>query len=75
MREYIKVIDHKNLVRDKNSKGIVNCDGEELNKYKQEREYKMKIARVVQEHDEMKNDLNEIKDMLRTLLGNNNKCL
>jgi hypothetical protein len=69
MVEYIKVKDHKNLIRQKGSKGIVNCDNEELNKYKLEREYKMKIARVVQEHDEMKTDLNEIKDMLRTLLG------
>jgi len=69
MVDYIKVQDHKNLLRQKGSKGIVNCDLEELNKYKLEREYKMKVARVVQEHDEMKNDLNEIKDMLRTLLG------
>lgn len=69
MVDYIKVQDHKNLLRQKGSKGIVNCDVDELNKYKQEREYKIKIARVVQEHDEMKNDLNEIKDMLRTLLG------
>ena len=69
MVEYIKVKDHKNLIRQKGSKGIVNCDNEELNKYKLEREYKMKIARVVQEHDEMKKDLSEIKDMLKTLLG------
>jgi len=69
MVEYIKVQDHKNLLRQKNSKGVVNCDLDELNKYKLEREYKSKIAKVVQEHDEMKNDLNEIKDMLKTLLG------
>jgi len=69
MVNYIKVQDHKNLLREKNSKGVVNCDLDELNKYKLEREYKSKIARVVQEHDEMKNDLNEIKDMLKTLLG------
>ena len=69
MVEYVKVQDHKNLLRQKNSKGVVNCDVNELNKYKLERDYKTKIARVVQEHDEMKTDLNEIKDMLRTLLG------
>jgi hypothetical protein len=69
MVNYIKVQDHKNLLREKNSKGVVNCDLDELNKYKLEREYKSKIAKVVQEHDEMKNDLNEIKDMLKTLLG------
>lgn len=69
MVEYLKVRDHKNLVRQKGSKGVVNCDFDELNKYKLERDYKMKIAKVVEEHDEMKNDLNEIKNMLRTLLG------
>jgi hypothetical protein len=40
MVEYIKVQDHKNLLRQKNSKGVVNCDLDELNKYKLEREYK-----------------------------------
>ena len=69
MVEYIKVKDHKNLVRQKGSKGIVNCDVNELNKYKEEREYKMKLAKVVKEHDELKNELAEIKDMLKTLLG------
>jgi hypothetical protein len=69
MVEYIKVQDHKNLLRQKNSKGIVNCDAEELNKYRLDRDYKMKIAKVVEEHDEIKNDINEIKDMLKTLLG------
>ena len=69
MVEYIKVRNHKNLLRQKGSKGIVNCDPDELNKYKLEREYKMKVARVVEEHDAIKNDINEIKDMLKTLLG------
>jgi hypothetical protein len=71
MVEYIKVQDHKNLLRQKGSKGIVNCDVDELNKYKLEREQKLKIAKVVEEHDRMKDDINEIKDMLRTLLGKN----
>jgi cell fate (sporulation/competence/biofilm development) regulator YlbF (YheA/YmcA/DUF963 family) len=69
MVEYIKVKDHKNLVRQKGSKGIVNCDVNELNKYKEEREYKMKLAKVVKEHNDLKNELAEIKDMLKTLLG------
>jgi len=71
MVEYIKVKDHKNLLRQKGSKGIVNCDVDELNKYKLEREQKLKIVKVVEEHDKMKDDINEIKDMLRTLLGKN----
>ena len=69
MVDYIKVQDHKHLLRQKNSKGVVNCDNTELNKYKSEREYKLKVSKVVKEHDEMKNDLNEIKTMLKTLLG------
>jgi|APCry1669192010_1035390.scaffolds.fasta_scaffold35714_2 ABC-type dipeptide/oligopeptide/nickel transport system ATPase subunit len=69
MVEYVKVIDHKNLRRQRNSKGVVNIDNEELNKYKVEREYKNKISIVVQEHDKMKNDIEEIKNLLKELLG------
>lgn len=69
MREYVKVKDHKELLRDKQSKGIVSCDVDALNKYKMEREYKMKIARVVDEHEQMKQDVADIKNLLQTILG------
>jgi hypothetical protein len=71
--KYQKVIDHKNLVRDTDSKAILNQDSSSLNKYKEEREYKLKLANVVNEHQDMKNDIAEIKEMLKAILGKDNK--
>jgi hypothetical protein len=68
-QQYLKVLDHKNLVRDPNSKAILNRDPGVLNKYKEEREYKMKLDRAVKEHEQMKSDINEIKDLLKSILG------
>ena len=71
--KYQKVIDHKNLVRDTDSKAILNQDSSSLNKYKEEREYKLKLANVVNEHQDMKNDIAEIKEMLKAILGKDSK--
>lgn len=67
--DYLKVKDHKDLVRDKNTKAILNTDKNSLNKYKEEREYKAKVAEVVKNYDTIKSDVEEIKKMLQTLLG------
>lgn len=71
--QFQKVIDHKDLVRDTNSKAILNQDSSSLNKYKEEREYKLKLANVVNEHQDMKNDIAEIKEMLKAILGKDSK--
>jgi len=70
---YQKVIDHKDLLRDSNSKAILNQDSSSLNKYKEEREYKQKLANVVNEHQQLKEDVSEIKQMLREILGKASK--
>lgn len=68
MNEYVKVKDHPDLVRDVESNAILNTDLQALNKYKEEREFKLKLARVVKEHDDVKRDLADIKSMLSELL-------
>ena len=40
-KEYLKVIDHPELVRDNKSKAILNNDLDSLNKYREERTFKM----------------------------------
>jgi hypothetical protein len=67
--KFAQVKEDKTLIRDLNSKAILNKDDGGLNKYKEDREFKFKIAKVMQEHDDMKNDVTEIKQMLRTILG------
>jgi hypothetical protein len=68
MSEYLKVIDHTDLMRHANSKAIVNKDTDALNKYKEERELRTKLVQVANEHDEVKKEVREIKSMLQTIL-------
>ena len=68
MSEYVKVIDHNDLLRHSDSKAIVNKDTDALNKYKEERELRQKLVQVAQEHDEVKREVREMKSMLQTIL-------
>ena len=70
MENYIKVKDHPNLVRDTISNAILNVDNDALNKYKQERDRLLKLNRVVEEHEQIKNDISDIKSMLIKLMEN-----
>jgi hypothetical protein len=65
---YLKVVDHPELVRDRNSKAILNTDLGALNKYKEEREFRMKLEKIVKENDQLKNDVSEIKNLLLKVL-------
>jgi hypothetical protein len=71
MNDYIKVLDHPDLVRDKQSKAILNTDLDALNKYKEERNFKMKLAEVVRDNEQMKSDIADIKNLLIKVLEQN----
>lgn len=70
MENYIKVKDYPNLVRDSKSNAILNVDNISLNKYKQERDRLLKLNKVIEEHDQIKNDISDIKNMLIKLTEN-----
>jgi hypothetical protein len=69
--EYIKVKDHPEFVRDKRSNAILNVDAAALHKYREERDKLLNMKRVVEEHDQMKNDISDIKQMLLKLMEKN----
>ena len=71
--ETAKVIDNPNLLRDLKSKAILNIDNTSLNKYKEEREKQQKLNKIISENEQMKNDIDEIKMMLRSLMVGQNK--
>jgi hypothetical protein len=71
--DYIKVLDHKDLVRDKNSKAIISTSNENLNKYKEERALRLKLASIAQDYDGLRNEVAEVKDMLKILLERTSK--
>ena len=61
----IPVKDHKNLYRDEKSGAIINNDSTGFAHYK-----KMKLLKLTQreEIDKIKEDISEIKDLLKQLL-------
>jgi hypothetical protein len=73
---YLKVKDYPDLVRDKNSKGIININNEALKQYKTERDQKMKLSRMLEKSDNLyedvemlKNDMKDIKSLLTEIIG------
>lgn len=63
----LKVKDRQDLVRESNSNAILNVDKQSLNKYKEEREFKLKMQKTTQDIDQLKVDIQEIKQLIRQL--------
>lgn len=70
---FAKVKDHDNLVRDMNSKAILNTDRLALQEYYQKRELAKKElsekTESKQRLDKIENDMAEIKNLLTQLIG------
>ena len=70
---FAKVKDHDNLVRDMNSKAILNTDKLALQEYYQKRDLAKKELSEKKESkqrlDKIENEMSEIKDLLRELIG------
>lgn len=69
---HLKVENNPDLIRDNNSKAILNNNDTELLIYKQKREERRKLFRLQEEHEQLKNDVTEIKNLLRSLLEKHN---
>jgi hypothetical protein len=71
--EYLKVEGHNNLIRDPNTNSIINTDMSEYQQYLSRRSIKndenQKIQNLEQDVDCIKDDLNEIKTLLRRLVN------
>lgn len=66
---FLKVKENKDLVRAIDSKAILNTNLKELNKYRQEREERLKLKRLSEDSEKMKSDIEEIKSLLMQLIG------
>jgi len=73
---FAKVKDHDNLIRDMNSKAILNTDRLALQEYYQKREQAKKElsekTESKQRLDKIENDMAEIKNLLTQLVGRGN---
>jgi hypothetical protein len=67
--KYVKVKDSEELVRDTSSSAILNTDVSALQAYKEKRRRETNLTRVMEEHELMKQDLQEIKSLLKQIVG------
>lgn len=71
--KYMKIEGHSNLLRDPKTNSIINLDNSQYQNYISQREVKNKenekMQNLEQDVASMKNDLNEIKSLLRSLLN------
>lgn len=69
MNRYAKIVDHNGLVRDMTSQAILNTDMTVVRKHeKRAMDLAKEEARTV-EIDNLKNELAELRDLLRSLTG------
>jgi hypothetical protein len=70
--KYSKVNGHSNLIRDEETKAIINTNMSDYNAYIAQKRMKEKENQKLQNLEEdfvnMKEDLNEIKSLLRSLI-------
>lgn len=70
--KYSKVNGHSNLVRDEETKAIINTNMTDYNNYIMQKRIKekenQKLQNLEQDFVNMKEDLNEIKSLLRSLI-------
>jgi len=62
-------IDNKKLIRDLNSKAVLSTNMNALENYKRARKQKQEEA---EEFKTMKDDIAELKEMIKTLIGKQN---
>ena len=67
VKEFIKVKEDKNLVRDLNSKAILNTNIQGLAAYKKRKQTFAKIEKIDQLEDKVKSIENKIDEVLTTL--------
>ncbi len=72
MEKYIKVETDKSLVRDLNSNAIINQNQSEFDKFlelsRKKHEEKKKFDNMRSDLDSLKQDMNEIKTLLRNIM-------
>lgn len=67
--KYLRVKEAEELVRDINSSAILNTDNAALKAYKARKAKESVVDQLVRENFEIKKELDEIKHLLRQIVG------
>lgn len=65
--------DHQNYYRDPMSNAIVNVDKEGYDAYKKQKDILLRSKNVIQEVDEIRKEMNEIKELLYMIVNKETK--
>jgi hypothetical protein len=68
--EYTKVADHDYLVRDNSTGAVINIDKSSFENIKKSRDGVFNIKKLQNDVEILKNELSEIKTLLRELISN-----
>lgn len=66
--QYVKVENSPYLVRDSQSKAILNTNREGLEGYKKDRENRIKLSKIISEHDDLIKKVDNIQSALAMIL-------
>jgi len=64
--DLIPIRNNKSLYRDENSGAVINCSSNEFDSYLQQKNEELKKRSELQN---LKNDVNELKDMMKLILS------
>jgi hypothetical protein len=66
--KYAKVKENPELIRDMESKAVLNTNVSALQAYKKKREKQQEVNAAVDDINNMKNEINEIKTLMQRIL-------
>ena len=69
--KYVKIEDQPHLIKDVETGAILNTNLNSLDAYKKQRDHLNKINTVEDRIGKLENNMSEIKDLLKELLGKN----
>lgn len=66
--EFYKIKDHTDLIKNAETKAVLNVDSRSLDKYREERDKLMRISQVVEDTQRLNKEVTEIKQTLGEIL-------
>jgi hypothetical protein len=66
--KYAKVKENPELIRDMDSKAVLNTNSTALQAYKKKREKQQEMQSAVEDINNMKQDINELKTLMQRIL-------
>lgn len=68
MPEYFKIRDRKDLIKSSDSKAVLTVDSRGLDKYREERDRRLNMSRIMEDNARLNREVTEIKQNIAEIL-------